>query len=89
MNDKLVRTTERRMRFQFSLAIVSVFTLLPVVGFASGNKSQQSKSGATAVNDNFARADENHDGKLSRGEARGTISSTKCLARAILTTMVR
>lgn len=69
MKDKLVRTTDCRMRFQLSMAIVSLLTLLPVVGFAAGNKSQQSKNGATITDDNFARADENHDGKLSRAEA--------------------
>src|SRR4249919_2974938 len=69
MKDKLVRITDCRMRFQVSLAIVSLLALLPVVGFAAGNKSQQSKNGAATTNDNFARADENHDGKLSRAEA--------------------
>lgn len=69
MNDKLVCSNYCRMRFRFSLAIVSMLTLLPLAGFAAGDKSQQSKNGATAANDNFARADENHDGKLSRAEA--------------------
>src|SRR5690348_11484453 len=70
MSDEPVRITDCRMRLQFSLAIVFVLTLLPVLGVAAGNKSQQSKNGAaTTTNDNFTRADENHDGKLSRGEA--------------------
>ena len=70
MNDKVSKSNHSAATVKFSLVIVAAaVALLAVDASAAGSKSQQSKNRASAVNDNFARADENHDGKLSRGEA--------------------
>lgn|SRR5690242_8642456 len=69
MNDKVTKRNRCRVAVRFWSVIVAGVVLLAVNASAAGNKSQQSKSRASTVNDNFARADENRDGKLSRGEA--------------------
>jgi Ca2+-binding EF-hand superfamily protein len=50
----------------FSLFALAAVSLLSINASAAGGKNQQAKG---AANDIFARADENHDGKLSREEA--------------------
>lgn len=58
-----MRMNNYRVTTILSLLALAPFALLSVDRAAAGSKSQ-----ATA-NDNFARADANHDGKLSREEA--------------------
>jgi hypothetical protein len=52
----------------FCGAILSVIGLLGFAGCAAESSSPQSSSGGSGGNDAFARADANHDGKLSREE---------------------
>src|SRR5215831_4447491 len=63
-----MRSNDCRITTSLSLFALAAVALLSVDRSAGGGKSQQSKSQAGA-NDNFARADANHDGKLSREEA--------------------
>jgi Ca2+-binding EF-hand superfamily protein len=69
MNAKARKSHQPRLETKYTLVIGVTIVLLAVNAFAAGNKSQLSKSNSAPVNDNFARADENRDGKLSRGEA--------------------
>src|SRR5690349_24844265 len=69
MNGNITRSNHRATTVQLSVLTVAAVVLLVINSFAAGNKSQQSNKQTSAANDNFARADENHDGKLSRGEA--------------------
>ena len=69
MNGNITRSNHRATTVQLSVLTVAAVVLLVINSFAAGNKSQQSNKQTSAANDNFARADENHDGKLSRAEA--------------------
>ena len=66
MNDKDTKSNHCRGAVMFLLLALATTSLLSINASAAGSKNQQAKGAAT---DNFARADENHDGKLSREEA--------------------
>jgi len=68
MNDNVTKSNHRGRTVRFWFLTVAAIALLVSNASAAGNKSQQANK-RSAANDNFARADENHDGKLSRGEA--------------------
>ena len=66
MNDKETKSNQCGKAVMFSLFALAAVSLLSINASAAGGKNQQAKG---AANDIFARADENHDGKLSREEA--------------------
>ena len=63
-----MKSKYRRITLNLSISLLASLSVLLVDHSIAGSKSQQSKNQASAGNDNFARADANHDGKLDRGE---------------------
>ena len=63
MNEQLVCICRFQQRHPFFFSMIAFLALVPMASFGAGKKSQQSKT-----DDNFALADVDHNGKLSRGE---------------------
>ena len=68
MNEQLVCIYRFRQRRTYLFSVIGFLAFLPMASFGAGKKSPQPKTSTTKTDDNFALADADHNGKLSRGE---------------------